>query len=116
MSSPLAAIGLNELQLASGVGVLPVRTLSATPVPGGVAEVHARAPQSAPSPASRTRESKLPDPGYGLIRSQSTESSPPPGLKSLLSGRMLSANATVWVATGVPSTKNRTSPASHSIR
>ena len=35
MSPPLAATGVKALQLPSGVGVLPVRTLSATPVPRG---------------------------------------------------------------------------------
>ena len=47
MSPPLEAIGLKELQVPSGVGVLPVRTLSATRVPDGAAEFQVSAPQSA---------------------------------------------------------------------
>ena len=35
MLAPLAAIGVNELQLPSGDGVLPVRTLIAMLVPVG---------------------------------------------------------------------------------
>ena len=54
---------MKALQLPSGVGVLPVRTLSATPVPAGVSAVHERASQSTDWPASRTRESKVPEPG-----------------------------------------------------
>ena len=64
MSPPLEAIGLNALQVPSGVGVLPVRALSATPVPSGIEAFQLRAPQSAlwPAPASKTRDSKVPGP------------------------------------------------------
>ena len=57
-------------------GVSPVRTLIATPVPRGVAASQVSAPQLAlwPGPASKTRDSKVPEAGYGLIRIQSTES------------------------------------------
>ena len=65
MSPPLLAIGVKALQVPSGVGVSPVRTLIAIPVPAGVAEFQLSAPQSAvwPTPASKTRESKVPEPG-----------------------------------------------------
>ena len=63
MSPPLALIGVNELQLPSGVGVLPVRTLRTTEVPEGVLAIQDSGPQSALWPASRTREVKLPAPG-----------------------------------------------------
>ena len=63
MSPPLVAIGVKALQVPSGLAVLPVRTLSATPVPAGVAAFQLSEPQSAPWPASKTRESKLPDAG-----------------------------------------------------
>ena len=62
---PEEPTGLKPLQLPSGVGVLPVRTLSATPVPAGVSAVHERASQLTDWPASRTRESKCPRPGRG---------------------------------------------------
>ena len=39
-SGPGAATGTKALQVASGVGVLPVRTLIATLVPAGVVAVH----------------------------------------------------------------------------
>ena len=38
MSPPDEAIGVNALHVPSGVGVLPVRTLIAIPVPDGVPE------------------------------------------------------------------------------
>ena len=65
MSSPELAIGVKALQVRSGVGVLPVRTLIAIPVPDGVAEFQLSAPQSTlwPGPASKTRESKVPEAG-----------------------------------------------------
>ena len=62
MSAPLAT-GAKALQVPSGVGVLPVRTLSATPVPVGVVAIQLSAPQSALWPASKTRETKVPEGG-----------------------------------------------------
>ena len=47
MSPPLAEIGVNELQLPSGVGVLPVRTLSTTEVRRGVGGPRQRSPVGA---------------------------------------------------------------------
>ncbi len=47
MSPPLDPIEVKLLQVPSGVGVLPVRTLIAIPVPDGVAEFQLSAPQSA---------------------------------------------------------------------
>ena len=65
MSPPEEAIGVKALQVPSGVGVSPVRTLIAIPVPEGIAEFQLSAPQSAiwPAPASKTLESKVPEPG-----------------------------------------------------
>ena len=60
MAPPEVAMGVKLLQVPSGVGVLPVRTLSATSVPAGVSSVQLSAPQSAAWPASRMRESKVP--------------------------------------------------------
>ena len=61
MSPPLDPIGAKSLQLPSGVGVFPVRTLIARSVPDGVAELQVSAPQLTlwPAPASKTRESNV---------------------------------------------------------
>ena len=55
------------------------------------------APQSTlwPGPASKTRDSKVPEAGYGLIRIQSTESCTAPLAKSLAIGR-------IWVGAEGP--------------
>ena len=65
MSPPEVAIGVKALQVPSGIGVSPVRTLIAIPVPNGVAEFQVSAPQLTlwPAPASKTRESKVPEAG-----------------------------------------------------
>ena len=115
MSSPLAAIGAKELQVPSGFGVFPVRTLSATFVSAVVSAFQPSAPQLTPSPASKTREWNVPEPGYGLMCIQSTDTSGPIETSLAITLRF-SATLTVWVATRLPSTKYLTSPASHSMR
>ncbi len=63
MSPPRGGIGVNALQLPSGVGVSPVRTLICRLVPGGALAFQLSAPQSAAWPASKTREMKVPAAG-----------------------------------------------------
>ena len=75
MSPPLLISG-EGAPAPSGVDVSPVRTLSCKLVPGGALAFHVSAPQSAAWPASKTRDSKLPVAGYGLMCSQSTLTSP----------------------------------------
>ena len=63
MSPPLLLIGVKALQVPSGVGVSPVRTLICTLVFGGAFAFQLSAPQSAAWPASKTRERKVPEAG-----------------------------------------------------
>ena len=97
--------GAKLVQLPSGVGVSPVRTLSAMPVPAGDAAVQLSPFQLTVWVPSKTREVKVPEPGYGLIRSQSTLTVPASPLnRSLARGRICTAMLAVWVATSEPST------------
>ena len=117
MSPPLAAIGVKPLQLPSGVGVLPVRTLSATPVPPGVSAV-----QTSGAPVDRLAGVEDPriERARGRIGAQVEPVDRDVGaaaLRSLAPGRIwVAPKLAAWVATRLPSTKNRTSVASHSIR
>ena len=109
MSPPLeVAIGAKALQLPSGVGVSPVRTLSCDAGPGRRVGVPAeRAPVGTlAGAASKTRESKAPERRIGAqIRSQSTASSGPPAVKSLAATHWSGGpKVPVWVATRLPST------------
>ena len=60
---PEVAIGAKLLQLPSGVGVLPVRTLSWMSVPAGVFSIQLSWFQLTAWPASKMRDSKAPDAG-----------------------------------------------------
>src|SRR5262245_19960721 len=82
-SGPPAPTGVNAVQVASGVGVLPVRTLIATLVPAGVLAFHWMLCQSTGLLASNTRDRNVPLPEYGVMRTQFTVTLPPNSLKSL---------------------------------
>ncbi len=110
------ATGKKLLQVPSGVGVLPSRTLRVVPVPAGSVCVQPSEPHATFWPASKMRESKLPDAANGLSRSQSTVSAGPPGLASLTTGRMDAPIETEEVWTELPSMKNVTLEARHSTR
>jgi hypothetical protein len=88
MVAPLPLTALNALQLPSGTGVVPLRTLSVKVVPPGTLAVQLALVQLAAPPASSTREVKLPLAWYGLSRSQSTTSVPLPTVPSLMTGRI----------------------------
>ena len=114
---PEEPTGLKPLQLPSGVGVLPVRTLSATPVPAGVSAVHERASQLTDWPASRTRESNVPEVGVGAQMEPIDRDVGAAAVEVARQGSHLGVpKSTAWVATRLPSTKYRTSVESHSIR
>ena len=93
------------VQDASGNGVSPVRTDRAIEVPVGRALDHESRPHVRLWTASKMRESKLPEAANGLMRIQSTETDPPPTVRSLASGRMAVATVTRCEATAAPSTK-----------
>src|SRR5437868_14443544 len=104
MAAPELARGIKLLQLASGVGVSPTRTLSARLVPDGTSADHAASNQPTGAPASRTRDKKLPEATYGGVSHiQSTVSAAPPTLASLTTGRRLAVMAIGCEATCVPS-------------
>ena len=111
-----SATGKKLLQVPSGFGVLPRRTLSVIPVPAGRVCVQSSVPHATFSPASKMRESKLPDAANGLRRSQSTVNAGAPTAKSLTTGRMAAAIETEVVWTELPSMKKVTLEARHSIR
>ena len=85
-------------------------------MPEGVAAVHAAVPQSVACPLSNTREVKLPEAAYGVTRSQSTASVPPPVLKSLTIASRLLPTARLRVVMSVPSTENANALADQSMR
>ena len=58
--APDPAKGAKGVQLPSGVGVLPCRTLRLTLVPAGSVFVHVALPQGTLLPASNTRDVKVP--------------------------------------------------------
>src|SRR5207302_8793480 len=64
MDPPDAAIGVNDVQLASGTCVSPMRTLSATLVPAGTSADHAMCPQFEAAPGSNTRDRNVPVDAY----------------------------------------------------
>src|SRR5215471_6289110 len=115
MSLPLAT-EVKAVQVPSGEAVLPVRISRPIPVPGGAACVQARVPHDTLWPPSKMRELKAPEAEKGLIRIQSTTNLPPPTDKSLARGRIAVANEIVCVATTVPSMRNTTVEAFHSMR
>ena len=105
------------VQVWSGVGVSPVRTPIPMLVPAGVVCVQEIVPQETLCPASKTRESKVPEGIYGLIRIQSITARPPPTLRSLARAPIVVApNEMVWVATAPPSTKYATVEPFQSMR
>ena len=94
MAAPELPSGMKLLQLASGVGVSPSRTLTAKLVPAGIAADHVASNQVTGAPASRTRDRNVPEATYGgVIHIQSTVSTPPPTVASLTTGRMLAVMA-----------------------
>src|SRR5215211_435796 len=114
---PSAPIASQADHVPSGVAVLPERVSKAEFVPVGFWVVESSLSQSeALLPESKTRDSKVPLEAYGLILSQSTLTLGPPALKSLASGRIWVPMATLSVRTRLPSTKNLTSLAVHSMR
>ena len=110
---------LTELTGAEDTLVLPTITLihmSVIPVLAGSVCVQPSAPHATFWPASNMRESKLSDVANGLSRSQSTVSAGAPTAKSLTTGRMEAPIETESVWTEVPSMKNATLEALHSMR
>src|SRR5207244_3591453 len=103
-------------QLVAGVGEFDALTLRATLVPDGVRAVHDNAPHAAIWPASNTREMNVPDAAYGVSRIQSTETLPPPVLKSLAIGIIVPAIAVACVATTLPSIEYTTELGFQSMR
>src|SRR5215831_5810548 len=103
--TPPCAIGANALHELSGTGVLPVRAASATDVAAGDDAVHDRPSHLTALPASNTREVNVAAGAYGVRRTQSTATDPPPLARSLMSGRMLCVTVIAWVATTAPSTE-----------
>src|SRR5437773_2546772 len=93
MVAPDAESGTKPVQLASGVALLPMRTLNARLVPAGVLPVHEAVPQLTCDPPSKTREVMLPERAYGLTRIQSTVTTPPATAALLTTGRMLALTA-----------------------
>src|ERR1700736_597031 len=83
LRAPGAACGTKPVQLASGVAVGPVRTPIASVVPAGALAVHWIVCQATGVKASKTRETNVPLAVYGVMRIQSTNTTPPKGLKSL---------------------------------
>ena len=59
--------------------------------------------QSYGLPASKTRDSNVPDEAYGVIRIQSTVTAAPPLWASLITGRIAAPIAMACVSTTVPS-------------
>ena len=117
---PDEPIVVNPVHEPSGVGVLPVRTAMATPVPVGRPADHVRLYQFTTAPASNTRDVNTPDAGYGLSRCQSSSST-----NELAGGSSKSLAASICIgpviarmcrATWVPSMKYTTSLAFQSIR
>ena len=86
MAPPLAPTTVNGVQVASGVGVLPVWTRMVRLVPAGVSAVHASAPHATGPFASKTREVNVVDAAYGLMCTQSTRTLLPSTTKSLADG------------------------------
>src|SRR4051812_10189338 len=103
MGAPGPDSGTQSLQVLSGVGVLPSRTLSVRDVLAGVALFHEAVPQGTGVPASKTLDKYVPD--VALIRSQSTDTPPFPTSKSLTAGRIAVVMETSWWATCWPSMK-----------
>src|SRR5437763_16530635 len=86
MAPPLAPTTVNGVQVASGVGVLPVWTRMVRLVPAGVSAVHASAPHATGPFASKTREVRVVDAAYGLLCSQPTRTLLPSTTKSRADG------------------------------
>src|SRR5438067_6454315 len=82
INGPGAGRSVKLLQVASGVGVSPVLTYTARLVPGGVEPFQERLAQSTGLFASNTRDANDPAGAYGVMRIQSTNTTPPNGLKS----------------------------------
>ena len=102
--APGDARGLKLDHVASGVGVLPVRTLTTWSSPRDIGVPRDGAP-AVTEPASKTRDVNVPELAYGLSRIQFTETFPPPESKSLMRGRIGVAIATACDATCWPSMK-----------
>jgi hypothetical protein len=94
---------VNEDQVPSGVAVLPVRTERTMLVPAGRSLCEASELHEAPAPPSKIRERNVPEPGYGVMRSQSTARAAPPLLNSLARTRRELPMDTACVSTRVPS-------------
>src|SRR4051812_32422696 len=97
---------MKSVQVASGVGVLPIRTLIARLVSAGTEAAHVASTQVAGAPGSRTRDRNVPEGVYGGdSHIQSTDSVPAPTARSLATGRIESVTAREWDATCTPSTE-----------
>src|SRR2546430_10579911 len=114
--APDAASALNALHVASGTGVLPVRTLIASAVPAGMLLDHAADPHAACDPALNVRDVNVPELAYGLSRIQSTVNTLPSAVSSLTSGRSGVVTVIVCVATTTPSIAYVTMVGSQSIQ
>ncbi len=100
---PVPGSDCQPVHVPSGVGVSPVRTLSATDVPAGVATSAERSPQARSLPSPSTRDVNVPAEAYGLRRSQSTRTVLVLTKMSLTTGRMFAPIGVGCVATSAPS-------------
>ena len=117
IAAPEAAIGVNAVQLASGVGVDPVRTLIEMAVPAGVSANHDMFAHVVFAPVPKTRDVNVPLAAYGVMRIQLIEMVAPPGAPSLAIGSMgVVKPLTAWEANWTPSTQNVTAEPVQSIR
>src|SRR3954452_11500530 len=80
----------NGIQVASGVGVSPVRTSMAPFVPVGRSPVNNTVCHATDAPASQMRETWVRVAAYGVMRIQSTFSAPSPMPWSAMIGRIAS--------------------------
>ena len=95
-------------------GLSVVRVAKLMPGPAGAA---VSVPQMVRgSLVSKTRDVNVPVLEYGPRWSQATVNGVVSTFASLAAALISTVNSTAWVATSTPSTKNRTSPVSHSIR
>src|SRR5215212_3455251 len=107
---------MKSLQVESGLGVAPVRSLKARLVPAGTVASHSSVDQRAFAFAARTRDRKTAGVAYGVTWTQSTTSLFPSTVKSLATGRLGPATETACVATRLPSIQYPTELAAQSMR
>src|SRR3954467_1046263 len=116
IAAPEYGTELNAVQVPSGTGVLPRRTLTVTAVPDGRSAVQVAAPSVAVVPASKTRDTNVPAATNGVMRSQSIDSFDVLTVKSLTIGRSGVAIVIDCANTCAPSIQYTTFDVFQSIR